>query len=62
LRAEVVQLSDRATEGLRDPDDAPVLQSLLQSGADVLVSGDGDLLALAPRYRIESPAEFARRL
>lgn len=62
LRAEVVKLSDRATEGLRDPDDAPILQTLLQSGAEVLVSGDGDLLTLATRYRIESPAEFARGL
>ena len=62
LRAEVVPLSARATEGLRDPDDAPLLQSLFQSGADLLVSGDGDLLALASRYRIESPAAFARRL
>jgi len=38
------------------------LQTLLQSDAEVPVSGDGDLLALASRYRIESPAVFARRL
>jgi uncharacterized protein len=62
LRTEVFVLAGQAGEGLRDPDDAPILQTLLQSGAEVLVSGDGDLLALAPRYRIEPPAEFARRL
>ena len=62
LRTEVVRLVDRAAAGLRDPDDAPILQTLLQSGAEVLVSGDRDLLALASRYRIEPPAAFARRL
>jgi putative PIN family toxin of toxin-antitoxin system len=62
LRTEVVRLVDQAATGLRDPGDAPILQTLLQSGAEVLVSGDGDLLALAARYRIEPPAAFARRL
>ena len=46
----------------RDPDDTPVLATLIASRADVLVTGDGDLLVLRDRYPIETPAEFARRL
>ena len=30
--------------------------------ADVLVTGDGDLLVLKDRYAIETPADFAKRL
>ena len=47
---------------------AGVLQSMYPIGAllagmaELLVSGDGDLLALRDRYAIETPAEFARRL
>ncbi len=42
---------------LRDPDDAWVLANALASRADVLVSGDGDLLELGDRapVRIVSP-------
>lgn len=46
----------------RDPDDIPVLATLIGSEADVLVTGDGDLLALRDKYPIETPAEFVRRL
>ena len=47
--------------GLRDPDDVPILAILLASGADCLVSGDKDLLALAGQYPILTPAEFCAR-
>ena len=46
----------------RDPDDIPVLATLIASGADILVTGDRDLLVLRDKYSIETPAEFIRRL
>ena len=50
-----------AATGLRDPNDVPILAMLIGSGADFLVSGDKDLLALAGTYPILSPAEFVAR-
>lgn len=44
-----------------DVKDAPVLGTLLAAKADYLVTGDNDLLALAGRYPIISPADFWRR-
>ena len=46
---------------LRDPADLPVLGTLLASGADYLVTGDKDLLALAERHSILTPAQFWAR-
>ena len=40
----------------------PILATLIVSGADVLVSGDRDLLELRGKHPIETPAEFVRRL
>ena len=62
IRAEVIELGQIAVEVPRDPDDAPVLATLAAAKADVLVTGDGDLLALRSKYPIETPAEFVRRL
>ena len=64
LRAfcDVVEPADLDFEYPRDPDDVPVLAALIASGADLLVTGDGDLLALREQYPIETPAEFVRRL
>ncbi len=62
LRAEVVELGMTSVEILRDPSDAPILATLAATKADVLVTGDGDLLALRDRYPIETPADFVRRL
>jgi putative PIN family toxin of toxin-antitoxin system len=62
LRVEVVEIADMAVAVPKDPNDAPILATLIASCADVLVTGDSDLLALRERYRIETPAEFARRL
>ena len=47
---------------LRDPEDAMVLATLIHSEAEALITGDNDLLALAARDPIISPAEFVRRL
>ena len=46
---------------LRDPADQPVLLTLLASSAQFLVTGDKDLLALAGRYPIVTPAAFWAR-
>ena len=54
-------LPDREPE-LRDTDDQPVLGTLLAAmqlvAADYLVTGDKDLLALAERFPIVTPAGF----
>lgn len=64
LRAfcDVVEPADLDFKYPRDPDDIPVLATLIASGADMLVTGDRDLLALREQYPIETPAEFVRRL
>lgn len=45
---------------LRDPSDEPVLAAAIQGGADILVSGDNDLLSVAREspIRILSPRAF----
>jgi predicted nucleic acid-binding protein len=48
-------------DAVRDVADIPVLGTLLAAGADYLITGDDDLLALAARYAIISPAEFWRK-
>lgn len=49
-----------ATVSVRDPSDTPILAAALASGADVLVTGDRDLLELGQpvRIRIVSPRGF----
>jgi uncharacterized protein len=46
---------------VRDVADEPVLATLLASGADMLITGDKDLLALAPAFAIVTPADFCAR-
>ena len=62
LLADLVEPSAEAEPmggpALRDPADGPVLGTLLASGADYLVTGDKDLLVLAPHYAIVTPAWF----
>jgi putative PIN family toxin of toxin-antitoxin system len=62
IRAEVVELGTITVGVPRDPSDAPILATLAAAKADVLVTGDGDLLALRDKYLIETPAEFVCRL
>lgn len=50
LPTDEINLQDRA--------DQPVLGTLLASKVNYLVTGDKDLLALANRYPIITPAEF----
>lgn len=62
IQAEIIELLTTMEPDLRDTDDQPVLATLLAalnaSGADDLVTGDKDLLALAERYPIVTPATF----
>jgi putative PIN family toxin of toxin-antitoxin system len=44
-----------------DRDDDVILATLVVGKADWLVTGDAALLALADRYQIATPAEFAAR-
>ncbi len=62
LRAQVIEAPPARGRAVRDPGDAPILAAFIASGADVLVSGDDDLLSLRGRYAIETPAEFVKRL
>ncbi len=62
LRVEVVEIDPVVVTVSADPNDAPILATLIASSADVLVTGDSDLLALRERYVIETPAQFSRRL
>jgi putative PIN family toxin of toxin-antitoxin system len=62
IRTQIVDLAGISVEVPSDPDDAPILATLVAAKADVLITGDGDLLALRNRYAILTPAEFVRRL
>ncbi len=62
VRAQIVDLAGTSVEVPGDPDDIPILATLVAAKADVLVTGAGDLLALRDRYAIQTPAEFMRRL
>lgn len=62
IQAEIIEPLPCLEPDLRDADDQPVLATLLAalnaSGANYLVTGDKDLLALAERYPIVTPAAF----
>ena len=62
IQAEIIEPLPQTEPALRDADDQPVLGTLLAaldtSGADYLITGDSDLLALAENYPIVDPAKF----
>lgn len=62
IQAEVIEPVMSADPDLRDAADQPVLGTLLtalrSSGANYLITGDKDLLALAGRHPIVTPAAF----
>ena len=62
IRAQIVDLAGTTVQVPGDPDDIPILATLVAAKADVLITGDGDLLALRDRYAIQTPAEFVRKL
>jgi uncharacterized protein len=59
--AELVEPIRTHDPQLRDPGDDPVLGTLIAGAADHLLTGDKDLLALADRYPILTPAAFCQR-
>lgn len=59
--ADVVEPDRVQDPDLRDAADQQVLGTLLASRADYLITGDKDLLALAEKYRIVTPAVFWAR-
>lgn len=62
---DVQTLTDEAVKAARrhrGSQGLPVLAPLVAAKADLLVTGDDDLLALRSRYPIETPAEFGSRL
>lgn len=62
IQAEVIDPLPINDLELRDVNDQPVLGTLLAAmqseGADYLITGDKDLLVLAERYPIVTPAQF----
>jgi uncharacterized protein len=59
--ADLVDPADARDTHVRAPADLPVLGTLVASGADYLVTGDKDLLALADRYPVLTPTQFWER-
>ncbi len=62
IQAEVIEPLPGLEPDLRDVDDQPVLGTLLAAlktaDANYLITGDKDLLAMAERYPIVTPAKF----
>jgi len=59
--ADIVEPDTEQDASLRDPGDQQVLATLRVSQADYLITGDKDLLALAEKYPIVTPASFWAR-
>jgi putative PIN family toxin of toxin-antitoxin system len=62
LQAEIIDSSSAPDPALRDVIDQPVPGTLIaaieSSGADYLITGDKDLLAMADHYPIVAPAQL----
>ena len=61
IQADLVEPLPLPPASVRDAADVPVLGTFLAAEADYLITGDQDLLALAERHPILTPAEFWRR-
>lgn len=61
VHPDLAALSQASRAHVRDLTDEPILATLLASGADTLITGDKDLLALAGQFPILTPAEFCAR-
>jgi uncharacterized protein len=62
IRTEIIDISATVVDLPSDRDDEPILATLVAARADLLVTGDRELLKARERYAIETPAEFIRRL
>lgn len=58
FEADLVEPGELTEPAPTDAMDLPVLGTLTASNAEWLVTGDKALLALAPRYRVLTPAQF----
>jgi len=56
--ADVIEPPPLRDPALRDGNDQPVLATMTASAANYLITGDKDLLALADKYPIVTPAAF----
>ena len=61
IQADLVEPKALAAGAARDAAHIPVLGTLIAARADYLVTGDRDLLALADRHPIVTPAEFWKK-
>lgn len=61
IQADLAEPQPLEGAAARDAMDVPVLGTLLAAKADYLITGDEDLLVLAERYSIVTPAEFWRK-
>ncbi len=59
--ADIVESDAEQNANLRDDADQRVLGTLRASRADYLITGDGDLLALAETHPVVTPATFWAR-
>lgn len=59
--ADIVEPDAAVDESLRDPADQPVLATWRAANAQYLITGDKDLLALAAKYPVITPADFWAR-
>lgn len=62
FKAHIVDITGANVEVPDDPDDEPILATLIAAQAEYLVTGDQALLALRERYPIVTPGEFARNI
>lgn len=58
LMADIAEPGNEPDPDLRDAADQPVLATLLAGRGDYLITGDKDLLVLAGKYPIVTPAQF----
>lgn len=61
---EVVELTEKCTVVCQDASDQPFLDLAQSANADLLISGDHDLLMLAGQttFLIEAPEDYRRRI
>ena len=61
ILADIVEPAGQPDAELRDPSNQPVLRTLLAADTRYLITRDKDLLALADRYPVITPADFWAR-
>jgi predicted nucleic acid-binding protein len=59
---ELVEIGGLGLDVPRDPSDSPLSAALVRAKGDILVTEDGDLLALTDDFPVIRPAEFVKKL